>query len=232
MLTWVVPPRHRTKEYSEDGCYHVYNRGVEKRLIFQDKQDYGVFLSYLKEYLLPKDKEALMQKLGNPSTPYHEKDSILKALRLNNFSGEITLLAYCLMPNHFHFFLKQKNPNSMDKFIQSIGTRYSMYVNRKYKRVGSLYQDTYKAVAIVTEPQFIYLSKYIHKQALASQGYTLQGWQAQPSSYEDYLGKRKTEWVHPEEILAYFAKANTAAGYQSFVEDEELGPIENILLEE
>src|SRR3990167_1140118 len=163
MLTWVVPPRHRTKEYSEDGCYHVYNRGVEKRLIFQDQQDYGVVLFYLKEYLLPKDKEALMQKLGNPSTPYHEKDSILKALRLNNFSGEITLLAYCLMPNHFHFFLKQKNPNSMDKFIQSIGTRYSMYVNRKYKRVGSLYQHTSPSLARIHLARLAGTTKFVRR---------------------------------------------------------------------
>ncbi len=227
-----MPPRHRTKEYSEDSYYHIYNRGVEKRLIFQDNQDHGVFLSYLKEYLLPKDEKSLMERLADPTTDYHEKDRILKSLRLNNFFGKITLLAYCLMPNHFHFFLKQKNANSMDSFVQSLCTRYSMYVNRKYKRVGSLYQDTYKAVAVVTDPQFIYLSKYIHHQALASQGYTLQGYEAQPSSYEDYLGKRKTDWVHPEEVLAFFRKSNPQQDYTAFVQDSELGPIENILLED
>src|SRR3989344_7420370 len=99
MLTWVVPPRHRTKEYSEDGCYHVYNRGVEKRIIFQDQQDCGVFLSYLKEYLLPKDEAELYRQLA--IAPYSEKNRILKLLRLNNFAEEIKLIAYCLMPNHF-----------------------------------------------------------------------------------------------------------------------------------
>lgn len=228
-----MPPRHRTKEYIENGYYHIYNRGVEKRSIFPEEQDYGVFLSYLKEYLLPKDKEALRNRLSDPTIGYHEKDSILRTLRLNNFSDEITLLAYCLMPNHFHFLLKQKSAKSIDGFVQSLGTRYSMFINRKYKRVGSLYQDTYKAVAVVTEPQFVYLSKYIHKQALASKGYTLRGSEGQPSSYEDYLGKRKTEWVHPEEVLTFFSKENPALSYRAFVEEtKHCGPIESIALED
>lgn len=227
-----MPPRNRVKEYSRNGYYHIYNRGVEKRIIFQDPQDHGVFLSYLKEYLLPKDEKELMERLSNPSTDYHERDSILKALRLNNFSDEITLLAYCLMPNHFHFFVKQKSENSIDRFMQSLSTRYTMYFNRKYRRVGKLWQDAYKAVLINVDPQFVYLSKYIHRQALASQGQTLQSWEAQPSSFDDYIGKRKTEWVHPEEVLAFFRKSATAKNYEAFVQDSELGPIENILLEE
>jgi len=227
-----VPRHNRIKQYLEDSYYHIYNRGVEKRLIFLDSQDYGVFLSYLKEYLLPKDEEELFRRLADPQTSYHDRDKILKALRLNNFNDEITLLAYCLMPNHLHLFIKQKSANGIDRFMQSLSTRYTGYFNRKYKRVGALYQDTYKAVGVVTEPQFIYLSKYIHKQALASPGRTLQGWERQPSSYEEYLGQRKTEWVHPEEVLAYFSKANPAKDYQAFVEEQDLGPVENILLEE
>ena len=162
---------------------------------------------------------------------------ILKLLRLNNFADEIILLAYCLMPNHFHFFIKQKNALSIDKFMQSFGTRYTMYFNRKYKRVGFLYQDTYKGVLIDDEQQFIYLSKYIHKQAFIHsglQGRTLQGWeQPQPCSYPEYLGQRKTEWIHPEEVLAYFSKINPKLSYQSFVEeDEDFSPIANKILEE
>lgn len=175
-----MPAKNRTKLYLEDGYYHIYNRGVEKRLIFLDEQDYAVYLSYLKNYLIPKDEKGLSDKLSNPNTSYKEKDKILKLLRLNNFYGEITLLAYCLMPNHFHFFIKQKSASSIDRFMNSLCTRYSMYFNKKYKRVGALYQGVYKAVTVDHDEQFIYLSKYIHKQALihsASQGQALQGWE-------------------------------------------------------
>lgn len=231
-----MPARNRTKQYIENGYYHIYNRGVEKRLIFLDQQDYAVFLNYLKEYLLPKDEEELSKKFSDPDTSYKERDKIIKLLRLNNFADEITLLAYCLMPNHFHFFIKQKNPLSIDRFMQSLCTRYTMYFNRKYKRVGFLYQDTYKAVLVGNEAQFIYLSKYIHKQTLIHeasdlQGRTLRSWK-QPSSYQEYLGQRKTLWIHPEEVLSYFSKTNPKLSYKSFVEEsDDFSPIQNKIIE-
>ena len=140
-----MPARNSRKQYLENGYYHIYNRGVEKRKIFLDRQDYNVFLSYLKEYLLPKDEESLYKRLADRSISLMERDNIHKTLRMNNFAGEITLLAYCLMPNHFHFFIKQKSAGSIDKFMNSLGTRYTMYFNKKYDRVGSLYQGVYKA---------------------------------------------------------------------------------------
>ena len=151
-------------------------------------------------------------------------------LRLNNFSDEITLISYCLMPNHFHLFIKQANPQSINKFMQSFTTRYTAYFNRKYKRVGSLFQATYKAVLVTREEQFLYLSKYIHKQALALQGLTLLD---HPSSYSEYLGLRTTEWIHPEEILSYFSKTNHNLSYKSFVENErdDYETIKNVLIE-
>ncbi len=219
-----MPAKNSTKQYLENGYYHIYNRGVEKRIIFLDAQDYSVFLSYLKEYLLPKDEEKLRERLSNPETSYKEKDKILKLLRMNNFSDEITLLAYCLMPNHFHFFVKQKSPNTIDKFMNSLCTRYSMYFNKKFKRVGSLYQDVYKAVLVNNEAQFLHLSRYIHKQAIKID---------KPSSYEEYLGLRKTEWVKPEEILSYFSKSNPSLSYENFVKQEDdYEVLKNLILED
>lgn len=219
-----MPARNSIKQYQENGYYHIYNRGVEKRKIFLDQQDYFVFLSYLKEYLLPKDEKGLHERLGEPNLSPRERDKIIKTLRLNNFSDEITLLAYCLMPNHFHFFVKQKSSGSIDKFINSIGTRYTMYFNRKYDRVGSLYQGVYKAVQITEEAQFIYLSKYIHKQALSFsrlQGEALEASERQPSSYEEYSGIRQTEWIFPQEVLSYFSKSNPTLSYQDFVTESQ-----------
>lgn len=229
-----MPAKNSIKIYVENSYYHIYNRGVEKRLIFQDEQDYSVFLSYLRDYLLPKNELELSQKLSDLNTSYKEKDKIIKLLRLNNFADEITLLAYCLMPNHFHFFVKQKSALSIDKFMQSLCTRYTMYFNRKYKRVGSLFQAVYKAVLIETEAQFIYLSKYIHKQALALQGETLRGWkEKQPCSFAEYLGLRKTNWVDPQEVSGYFSKTNSVLSYKNFcLEQDDYSVIQNLTLED
>lgn len=213
----MMPARNSIKQYVENSYYHLYNRGVEKRLIFLDHQDYFVFLRYLSEYLLGKDEQLLGKQLSDPDTSYRERDKILRLLRLNNFVDEITFLTYCLMPNHFHFFVKQKSANSIDKFMQSLFTRYTMYFNKRHKRVGSLFQAVYKAVMVTHDEQFIYLTKYIHKQALASKGETFDR-NTQPSSYRDYLGQTHTPWVHPDEVLAYFSKTNPKLSYKAFVE--------------
>lgn len=220
-----MPAKNSRKTYIENGYYHIYNRGVEKRVIFLDQQDYGVFLSYLKEYLLPKNEKELYEKLSDSNTSSKEKYKALKLLQLNNFSQEITLLTYCLMPNHFHLFLKQKSIGAIDSFMNSLATRYTMYFNRKYKRVGHLYQGVYKAVLITSEEQFIHLSRYIHKQALNLKG--------QPCSYAEYVGERKTQWIHPEEILSYFSKENPTLSYAKFIgESENYQTLNNLTLEE
>ena len=58
-----MPAKNRIKSYQAESYYHLYNRGVEKRIIFQDEQDYAVFLSYLQTYLLPKDEKSLRKTL-------------------------------------------------------------------------------------------------------------------------------------------------------------------------
>lgn len=199
----------------ENGYYHLYNRGVEKRIIFLDRQDYNVFLSYLKEYLLIKDIEGLQQQLADGTLTPQERDKILKKIRLNNFSDSITLLSYSLMPNHFHFFIKQTDENAIDTFMNSLGTRYTMYFNRKYKRVGKLYQGVYKAVSVTSEAQFLHLSRYIHHQALALQGDAL--YEKYPCSYYEYVDKRRTDWIKPDEILSYFSKDYPELSYESFM---------------
>jgi putative transposase len=221
-----MPAKNSSKTYIENSYYHIYNRGIEKKNIFLDKQDYGVFLSFIKSYVLPIDEQELRLNLVNPNVSSIERDRILKTLQRNNFSGEITLNAYCLMPNHFHLLIHQQTETAIDKFMNSLATRYTMYFNRKYLRVGPLYQSVYKAVLVTTDEQLLHLTRYIHKNPtyLAFQGVALEAI-PQPSSYPEYLGLRKTEWVHPEEILKYFSKTNPHNSYKSFVAEEEIGEL-------
>ena len=228
--------KNSVKQYLESGYYHLYNRGVEKREIFLDKQDYFVFLSYLKQYLIPKNELELLQKIGDKNLPYVQKDKYIKMLKLNNFYGEIYLLAFTLMPNHFHLLLKQSSSNTIDKFMNSLCTRYSMYFNKKYKRVGRLYQDVYKAVLVESNEQLLHLSRYIHRQAISPQSPQadpLQGWQEmQPTSFSEYLGLRNTPWLFPDEILSFFSKENSQLSYESFVkQNDEFERINKLMIE-
>lgn len=215
-----MPSRNEVKVYLPNSFYHLYNRGVEKRIIFPQVEDYSVFLSYLKNYLLPKNTDEMRKRLTNPDTYYKEKNKIAKLLRMNNFSQELDLLVYGLMPNHFHFLVLQNSPVIIDKFMNSLMTRYSMYINKKYKRVGHLFQSAYKAVLVDTDEQFLYLSRYIHFQTLFSKsGKPLIN--PYPSSYHNYLGIINQAWLKTDKIIAYFNKSKGQSNsYREFVEDQ------------
>jgi len=196
-----VPARNVIKQYLESGYYHVYNRGVAKNLIFRDDQDYSVFLSYLKEYLSP----------SVPPSPQEIKEAGRLYLR-KNYLNEIELIVYCLMPNHFHLLLKQRQPRSMESFMRSLTTRYSVYFNRKYNRVGHLFQGIYRAIIVTKEEYFLWLSRYIHLNPLdiLGPGKSLSSYPY--STYAIYLRQRKVEWVLPERILSM------VKDYRRFVE--------------
>ena len=193
-----MPSRNTIKVYIENGYYHIYNRGVEKRIIFKDTQDYKVFLTYLKEYLSPPPKPEDIK------TIFILQGESFKGIKRQpkNYYKEIELISYCLMPNHFHLLIKQVSKYSIEKFIRSLATRYSVFFNKKYNRVGSLFQGPYKAVLISSENYLLHLSRYIHLNPSEYTDDLINSY----SSYAVYLGLRRTNWVNSDIVLNYFNK--------------------------
>ncbi len=234
-----MPAKNRIKSYVENGYYHIYNRGVNKLPIFLNHLDYSTFLSYLKTYLSPKNEDELKNRLSIENISFKKRDKLLQQFRLSNFNKTIQLLSYCLMPNHIHFLIHQTLPYTIKSFMQSFSTRYSMYFNKKYKRVGPIFQGTYKAVFIKSEEQLLHLSRYIHYQSLFSKkGKLLRN--PQPSSFPNYTGEINQEWIKPNEILAFFEgdqlrKITKEKLYEEFVEnykEQKLEQIQKIIIEE
>ncbi len=193
-----MPAKNSVKQFTEGGHYHIYNRGVEKRDIFLNKQDYVVFLSYLKKYL------------GSGSDPHP-------------ISSEVDLLAFCLMPNHFHLLARQHTLNGITKLMRAVCTRYVMFFNKKYERVGGLFQGKYKAALITDDPYLLHLSRYIHLNPWPGSDPSLYHY----SSYAYYLGHKNATWVKPQQILDYFKipeqpLIKNYSSYENFVEDYKL----------
>ena len=233
-----MPSKNIIKTYIENGFYHIYNRGVEKRRIFLDEQDYKVFLSYLKLYLLPKEESA--NEIINHDLKIDNKEKIISELyKLNNFYNKIELISYVLMPNHFHLELKQKNKKEIESFMRSLITKYSKYFNKKYERVGPLFQGRYKAVLINNTEYLLYLSRYIHLNPteLLVKGQSLieYPW----SSYPAYLEKLNISWLKINYICNSFLenKIFSAALYKKYVEkvkdedDEDLKLVKDLFID-
>ena len=140
-----MPHKNTIKPYVDNGFYHVYNRGVNKGDIFFDDQDYRVFLHLLKYYLSP------VQSLDKEH-PLTDLMEIVRPRPLANLEKEVDLVAYCLMPNHFHLLLKQNTIDGMTKLMRRLMTTFAMYINKRHHRVGHLFQAKYKAALIQDDP--------------------------------------------------------------------------------
>lgn len=195
--------KNSIKHYSENGYYHIYNRGVAKNEIFLTEQDYGVFLHYLKEYLSA-PKPVSPEEVAAMRTPY----------LLHNYSEEITLVSFCLMPNHFHLLLKQAKVRSIENFMRSLSIRYSQYFNKAHDRVGHLYQGVYKGILIERDEYLWWLSRYIHRNPVEILNPHRKLEDYPYSSYPAFLGQKSISWIKPEIIL------ENIKNYAAFVEDD------------
>jgi putative transposase len=193
------------KNFSVGEIYHIYNRGVNKADIFLTKADYEVFLYRLKENLFP---ELINKK--KISSPERRR----KILPPKSFD----LIAYCLMPNHFHLLIQQKTDLSITKLMSKICTSYSMCFNKVNHRVGTLFQDRFKAVLMENNEQLLWTSYYIHKNPVEA-GIVENLGNYKWSSFVEYFNPIKNLGLCKREII--LKQFHSEAQYLKYFEDEK-----------
>ena len=136
--------------------YHVYNRGTDKRVIYNTDHDRRRFLALL--YLCNSNEPITVG-----SRRCLQKGGIFNKV----FSAErgetiVDIGAYCLMPNHFHILMYEKRENGISQFMQKLCTAYSMYFNKKNERKGTLFEGPFRSELIDDDSYFNYVFSYIH----------------------------------------------------------------------
>ena len=138
--------------------YHVINRGVEKRTIFLKNQDYARFVLAL-EFFNDRDPSNLWQLVERFNLALFENR--LTTRREKSKKRLVELLAFTLMPNHYHLVLREIILNGISLFMQKLGG-YTSYFNKQYDRVGPLCQSRYKSVHIQDDIQLYTIFAYVH----------------------------------------------------------------------
>jgi len=137
--------------------YHIINRGVDKRRIFQDQRDYLRFYASLYFF-------------NNPDFHFDGGIKVDPLLSNGTFpllsNGLVSIASFCLMPNHFHMLLKQNSEAGISTFMHRVSSGYSKYFNRKYERKGNLFEGQFKAVLMKRDAQFEHLPRYVHLNVL------------------------------------------------------------------
>lgn len=143
---------YRQTPFSVDEWYHCYNRGVDRRIVFEDSRDYRRFLEAL--YLSnaeETDARGTFQHLSHK-----------EIMDLPRSSPIVSIGAYCLMPNHFHLLIKEIASNGISRFMHRLGTSYTMYFNIKKERTGNLFGKPFKAKHIADDNYLARIVQYIH----------------------------------------------------------------------
>jgi putative transposase len=202
--------------FANNECYHIFNRGIEKRDVFLDINDYERFLEGM--YLLNDKQDGLMigwrdYKKGNPKA---KLEDFLK-LRFRKRAPLVEVVAYCLNPNHYHFILKQIADRGIERFMHKMGTSHTKYFNKKNKRSGVLFQGVFKSMHIDSNEYLLYLSAYVNKNNFIH-GYNKNG-KCPYSSLAGYLGDRSNNLINTSIVLGQFKNIDE---YKTFLKNNSL----------
>lgn len=222
---------YRKTPLVKDEIYHVFNRSVAHQPIFLTNKDYLRAYEVLSYYnnLNPPLRFSHFSRLSNSV-----KNEILEGLTKEN-QRIVQILAYCFMPNHFHFLIREIREKGITKFIRIFQNSYAKYFNTKTERNGSLFQSMFKAVRILTNEQLLHVVRYIHLNPVTAfilndiKDLSTYLW----SSYPIYINKQYSDVVNTNEILGFFASKEK---FIKFTEDQidyqrKLNTIKHLLFE-
>lgn len=223
-------PTNRNLVFANDEIYHVFNRGIDKRPTFTNKTELNRAMLTLDLYRFSELPIRLSKIL---TLPLDERTQIIDNIRKES-NKLVEIICFCLMPNHFHFLLRQKIENGISIFAANFTNSYTKYFNAKQERVGPLFQGLFKAVHIDSDEQLMHVSRYIHLNPVSSfliEADELESYQW--SSYPEYMDKSPNNIISKEIILDMFGSKEK---YRQFVLDQvdyarELEQIKHLILE-
>lgn len=199
--------------FRNEQFYHIFNRGIERRDVFTCKRDLIRAKDLLKFY---KHAEIPIRFSQLMLQPVEIRSRMLDAVYQSKKLVEIH--SFCLMPNHFHFLLKQKMEKGVATFTSNFTNAYTKYFNTKNNRLGPLFEGVFKAVLVETDEQLMHLTRYIHLNPVSSSIIAEDRLKEYPwSSYLDYLSIREENIVNKNFVLGMFKNVNE---YENFTVDQ------------
>ncbi len=191
--------------------YHIFNRGINHQPTFLNRRDYqrALLASRLYQYLQPPISLSQFLQMSQ-----QKREKLLT--NIPKSGSLVTIAAFCLMPNHFHFLLRQETDEGISRFMANLQNSYTRYFNTRHQRDGALFSGRFKAVHIENEDQLLHVSRYIHLNPYSSfvvktqQQLLNYPW----SSLPEYLHPKEAKISQPQIILSSFS---SPADYKKFL---------------
>lgn len=138
--------------------YHIYNRGLNKQEIFINQKDYARFIKSMWYYRYSSTPCSYTRYAHELSCG--EKQNLTHALVSNN-RKLVDIVAYCLMPNHYHIVLRQNQKGGISKFIGNLQNSHTRYSNIRLEKSGSIYNARFKNKLIEDEDILKHVIRYV-----------------------------------------------------------------------
>lgn len=217
--------------------YHVLNRGVEKRNLFLDSQDYTRFVHDMYEFNDANPVGNTRRRISDTSGMTGFRDRSYEREEIVDIHG------WCLMKNHYHLLLSEMVDGGMSLFMRKMNVGYANYFNERYKRQGTLFQGKTKKKHIDSDAYFLHILNYIHLNPLdylsSSKNWRLREIENYDraieylekyrwSSLMDYSGKKNFPSILTTDLFADLCNQEVTRAY---LRDIELEPVSAYLLE-
>ena len=173
--------RRTSRIFSEGDFFHVFNKSIAGFQIFKDAFNIKRFINTLEYY-----NQNPSPKLNLSRFMRANKDHTFSGILHNQNTIYIKILAYCIMPDHYHLLVKIKKERYFSHFMSVIENSFSRYFNVKFNRKGPLWQSRFKAVLIESNEELLHVSRYIHLNPVTSY-YVDKPEEWEWSSYRTYL---------------------------------------------
>lgn len=197
-----MPPRLVPLVVGE--VYHVLNRGNNKQNIFVRLRDYKRFTQTIAYY----------QYAGKKPKFSNFNENGLATFKPDLNRKLVDIICYCLMPNHVHLLVRQRETDGVSNFMRQAFDSYAKYFNTKHARTGSPFEGRFKAVLVSNDEYLLHVSRYIHLNPVVS-GLVKNLEDYSWSSYHQFMGTKEI-FCTINTILDMF-KSRTE--YRQFLED-------------
>jgi len=193
--------------------YHIFTKSIARSKIFASDEEYSRMRDLIAFYQYDDDA---------PKFSLHKKrvgqlEGALSAHIMNANGGKekrVQVIAYCLMPTHIHFVIKQMKDNGISRFMADLKNSYTRYFNLHHRRKGPLWEGRFKNVLIETSDQLAHVTRYVHLNPVSSAMIEKpEEWKY--SSYAEYL------CVQDHRICDYYGIVNMSPDeYRAYTHDQ------------
>jgi len=206
--------------------YHIFNRSIAQFRIFEKADFCERFVQMLDLYRFPDFNYKYSVFLNLSMT---NQEAVIERLK-NSTQKYISIIAYCVMPTHFHLILRQDAADGITKYMAKVLNSYSRYFNLSHQRKGPLWEGHFENVLVKSDEQMLHLTRYIHLNPMST-GLINKPEEWKFSSYAQYLNTGKEGFCNFEAIIDIVPEQ-----YQKFVNDniayqKELSIIKSVLID-